>query len=281
MHDPTILSIDTHSRTGDSTDPAWHDCLHRLDESRDALKNQLERLSLQLQQTQDRLAVAARKAALADMTVEVVHRLQNALAPILPYMQLIHRRVSDDAGTSSLVAKVGRALQSLDTTLGSVAQLANDRQPSPTRLNLSAMVDEVCAAFESSLESQGIQTVVNVPVRMQVVADRDMFRRALTNLVTNAIDAMPDGGSLVITAYEGPRGIELEVADSGAGLLGDSRRRAFDPFFTTKSDGAGLGLTIVRRVAQAHGGEVTADHCPEGGAAFTIRIPRNTLRAAA
>jgi signal transduction histidine kinase len=113
-------------------------------------------------------------------------------------------------------------------------------------------------------------------------ADREMLKRALLNLALNAIDAMPDGGRLFISACEGPRGFELEVADTGEGLSDEARGRAFEPFFSTKSHGTGLGLAIVGRIAEVHGGVCLAQNCPDGGAAFTLRLPlRNRVMEAA
>jgi signal transduction histidine kinase len=108
-----------------------------------------------------------------------------------------------------------------------------------------------------------------------------MLRRAVLNLSLNAIDAMPEGGDLWITSFAGPDCVELEIADSGPGLSEEVRRRAFEPFFTTKNTGTGLGLAVVHRVAEAHGGDCTAINCPDGGAAFTIRLPRRVMEAAA
>ena len=108
-----------------------------------------------------------------------------------------------------------------------------------------------------------------------------MIRRAVLNLVLNAVDAMAHGGDLVITSYESPDGFELEIADSGEGLREEDHQKLFDPFFSTKSTGTGLGLSVVYQIAEAHGGTVTVDNCPEGGAAFTIRIPRHQSGAAA
>ena len=75
--------------------------------------------------------------------------------------------------------------------------------------------------------------------------------------------------------------IELEIADSGPGIVDDAEPRLFEPFFTTKSGGTGLGLAIVERIAAAHGGDVHASNCPQGGAAFTIRLPAHRMEAAA
>jgi signal transduction histidine kinase len=109
-----------------------------------------------------------------------------------------------------------------------------------------------------------------------------MLRRAVLNLALNAMEAMPDGGELNLTACTGRYGIEIEITDSGPGLSEEARRRAFEPFFTTKSSGTGLGLAIVHRIVDVHGGDIVATNCPEGGAAFILRFPHaKALEAAA
>jgi signal transduction histidine kinase len=155
------------------------------------------------------------------------------------------------------------------------------RSPRIQSVNVRQLVDEVCSSLAQRLAHQRIDTVADVPSCLSVMADREMIRAAVLNLATNALDAMPRGGRLVITSYIGHYGLELEVADSGPGLSDEVRRRAFEPFFTTKSAGAGLGLAIVRDIAQAHGGDVVAKNCPEGGAAFTLRVPVRAMREAA
>jgi signal transduction histidine kinase len=102
-----------------------------------------------------------------------------------------------------------------------------------------------------------------------------MLRRGLLNLVLNAVDAMPRGGELSLTACRTPAGLEIEVADSGPGVAPRIADHLFEPFFTTKSSGTGLGLAIVERIAQAHGGRATDATCPDGGAAFTLVIPQH------
>jgi signal transduction histidine kinase len=103
-----------------------------------------------------------------------------------------------------------------------------------------------------------------------------MLRRAVLNLVLNALDAMPSGGLLTITVCTSASGVEIEVGDSGPGIADELLERLFEPFFTTKSSGTGLGLAIVERIAQTHGGQVVALNGAEGGAAFTLSIPQTT-----
>ena len=108
-----------------------------------------------------------------------------------------------------------------------------------------------------------------------------MVRRALLNLVLNALDAMPEGGDLVITSYDGAGALKSRSPTAGRVSAKRTSAASFEPFYTTKQHGTGLGLAVVYHVAEAHGGNVTATNCPEGGAAFTIRFPRKQMRAAA
>ncbi len=155
------------------------------------------------------------------------------------------------------------------------------QRPTLAWVDVRAIVDEVCAQFAAQSRAAGIETTIDVPKQLSILADGDMLRRAVTHLVANAVEVMSAGGRLEITSYNGAGGLELEVADSGPGLSDDALRHAFDPYYTTKRNSAGLGLAHVQRIAQLHGGNVVATNCPEGGAAFTLRFPpRAQLRAA-
>jgi two-component system sensor histidine kinase HydH len=177
--------------------------------------------------------------------------------------------------------KVEAGFHALDTTVNDLLHFTSDRDPQWENLRPRQLAEEILASLDPQLAVQQIETIVDVPADLTIHADGVMLRRALLNLVLNALDAMPDGGQLVITSCQGRHGFELEVADSGAGLSPEAKSRAFEPFFTTKPSGTGLGLAIVYRVAEVHGGSVTAANCPEGGAAITIRIPQPAMKAAA
>jgi two-component system sensor histidine kinase HydH len=143
------------------------------------------------------------------------------------------------------------------------------------------IVDELCRQFGPRMRSVGIALALDMPRELVALADAEMLSLALAHLLTNAIEAMPTGGQLEITSYFGKGGLELEIADSGPGLSDMARARAFEPHFTTKRHAAGLGLAQARRIAQAHGGDIVAANCPEGGAAFTLRVPGGARQAAA
>jgi signal transduction histidine kinase len=103
--------------------------------------------------------------------------------------------------------------------------------------------------------------------------DRDLLAGALENLVQNAFEAMPDGGTVTVRTSVDPDTVVLSVEDNGQGMDARTRERAFDPFFTTKPTGSGLGLAFVRRVAEAHGGDVTLASKEGAGTTLQLRLP--------
>jgi signal transduction histidine kinase len=260
---------------------AWHTATVRLERTHETLCGEVARLTKELGIKNRELARKNRLADLGQMASHVAHEVRNNLVPVSLYISLLRRRLSDDSGSCDILTKIEAGFTALDATVNDLLNFTAHRQPQWQTFVVGDLVNEVCESLEPQLEAQMIDVDVDVPPNTLLTADREMIRRALLNLVLNAIDAMPDGGSLVITSYDNARGFELEVADTGPGLTDEIKRRAFEPFYSTKQNGTGLGLAFVHHVAEVHGGTVTAVNCPDGGAAFTIKIPRRAMRAAA
>jgi signal transduction histidine kinase len=260
---------------------AWNDATMRLQETHEVLQAEVGRLAGELEAKNHELARQSRLADLGRMASHVAHEVRNNLVPVTLYMSLLKRRLSDDSGSMDILSKIEAGFTALDVTVNDLLNFSSHREPQRHSFSVRELVDEICEALGPQLDAQAIRVLADVPPDAVVTADREMIRRAVLNLVLNAIDAMHEGGELVFTSFDGPQGFELEVADSGPGLEQEQLCRIFDPFYTTKSDGTGLGLAIVHRIAEVHGGQLTARNCPEGGAAFTIEIPRRTRRAAA
>ena len=139
--------------------------------------------------------------------------------------------------------------------------------------SLRELVAEVCQPLASRLSAQAIQTLIDVPQEQTVTAERELLRRAVQNLVLNAVEAMPDGGLLTATSAAGVQTVELEIADTGPALSDEERRQAFELLPSARRSGTGWGLAVVSRIAELHGGSVSVTNCPDGGVAFTLRIP--------
>ncbi|MCR4414674.1 MAG: ATP-binding protein [Thermoguttaceae bacterium] len=253
---------------------AWDAATGRLQETHEALRKEVQRLT-------DELEVKNRLADLGQMAAHVAHEVRNSLVPVTLYLSVLRRRIARDPEALEVLGRIEAGFASLECTVHDLLHFTSDRDPQWSAFGARELIDEVLASVAPQMAAQDIRAVVEVSAEQTLVADRDMMRRALLNLVLNALDAMPQGGTLAVSAAEGPGGVDLRVADTGSGLSGESRRRAFEPFYTTKPGGTGLGLAIVYRIAEVHGGEVAAGNADHGGAVFTLRIPRPSKEAAA
>jgi signal transduction histidine kinase len=260
---------------------AWDDATERLRRSHEKLREEVGRLSQELAAKNRELARKNRLADLGQMASHIAHEVRNSLVPMTLYVSLLRRRLTDDAGSLAVLKHIESGLSTLETTVNDLLNFTRERDPQWRPFDLSGLLHDVCQSLRPQLEAQRVKVDIDAPRHPQGLGDPEMLRRAVLNLLLNALDAMPEGGQIVVTAWNGPEGLEVEIADSGPGVAPENCERIFEPFFTTKSGGTGLGLAIVHRIAEAHGGRVWVRNCPEGGAAFTIRIPRPAESAAA
>ncbi len=281
MANPPLPSLDDQANL-ETVLAAWHTATLRLEQTHEALCTEVQRLTRELEVKNRELARKNRLADLGQMASHIAHEVRNNLVPVTLYLSLLRRRLGDDPGSCDVLDKVSAGFTAVDACVNDLLHFTADRDPRPEFIDVRRLVAEVLAGLKPQLEAQGIDEVIDLADSPRLFADREMLRRALLNLALNALDAMPDGGRLFVTAAHGPAGFELEIADTGEGLCDEARGRAFEPFFSTKSHGTGLGLAIVERIAEAHGGCCLAQNCPDGGAAFTLRLPtRNRVMEAA
>jgi len=251
---------------------AWHAATVRLEQTHEALRAEVRRLTDELEAKNRQLARKNRLADLGQMASHVAHEVRNNLVPVTLYLSLLRRRIHDPESLE-LLDKISAGFTALDATVNDLLHFAAEGDPQWQRFPLDRLLDEVMASVAPRASAQRVTAICRVPQGLLATADRNMLRRAVLNLVLNALDAMPDGGTLSVIASAIEDGVEIQVCDTGPGLSEEAQRRAFEPFYTTKSGGTGLGLAIVYRIADVHGGQVAAANRPEGGAAFVLRLP--------
>jgi signal transduction histidine kinase len=259
----------------------WKIATKRLEATHATLRDEVRRLTDELEIKNRDLARKNRLADLGQMASHIAHEVRNGLMPITLYMSLLRRRVSDDAGCLDIVDKIDSGFTALDTTVNDLLHFTAERDAMRSRFDIHSLLNEIVVAFTPQFDAQAIRVEMEATPSTEISADREMVRRAVMNLVLNAIDVMPEGGYLVITVCSSPQLCEIEVADSGPGLSAEVSKHLFEPFYTTKGTGTGLGLSIVERIAAAHGGSIGVQNCAEGGAAFTLTIPQHAMEAAA
>jgi signal transduction histidine kinase/CheY-like chemotaxis protein len=267
----------------------WWTTCHRFDGAALALAEAIgqhvgrfvftARLHEELDRGRQRAAQVERLRALGEMAAGVAHDFNNALAIILGRAQLLLEGAEAPArGALELVVK---AAQDAARTVRRIQEFTRRATLRPREaVDLSAVVRDVIemtrARWADQAEARGIRYEVSAeggPVPL-VLGDAADLREALTNLVFNALDAMPDGGRLALrTRAEGTR-VRCEVADTGVGMAEAVRERAFEPFFTTKQEkGSGLGLSIVYGIVTRLGGEITVVSSPGVGSTFVLWLP--------
>ncbi len=259
---------------------AWHSATVQLEQTHEALREEVRRLTDELEAKNRELARKNRLADLGRMASHVAHEVRNNLVPVNLYLSLLRRRISADAENLGVLEKIECGFGALETTVHDLLHFTSDREPRLANFYLRDLIDDIHASLAPQVSAQVIEVDTHVPVQLVVRADRDMLRRAALNLTLNALDAMPDGGTLLFSGKNKGDCVELEISDTGPGLSEESRTRVFEPFFTTKSGGTGLGLAIVSSILDAHGGDISAGNRLPCGAAFTMRLPSEaTLNA--
>jgi len=252
---------------------AWHAATVRLEQTHQTLREEVRRLTEELERKNRELARKNRLADLGQVASHVAHEVRNTLVPVTLYLSLLRRRLEEDRQGLEMVDKIAAGLTALDATVNDLLHFTSDRDPQWQTFCLWRLIEEVCTSLAPQLEAQRIELCCRVPRDRFITADPHMIRRALLNLALNALDAMPEGGRLTISACFDAKGVCIEVGDSGPGLSSEAAKRVFEPFYTTKQGGTGLGLTIVARIAEVHGGRVTVDRSPQGGALFCLHLP--------
>jgi two-component system NtrC family sensor kinase len=230
-------------------------------------------------QIQSRLLHSERLAALGQMVSGVAHELNNALTSIFGYAQLVQRRrrgAEWEAETRHILAEAERAKRIARNLL----LFARGSKTERAAVSLNEIVERTVEIRAYELHLENIRVELDLDERLpEIRADAAQIQQALLNLVVNAEQAIrqtKESGHLWIRTRQIPENrVALEVADDGPGVPPEVILRIFDPFFTTKPAGlgTGLGLSILYGIVHQHGGEVSVENRPGGGAVFTMELP--------
>jgi signal transduction histidine kinase len=231
----------------------------------------LERSLHDLSAAQAALVRNERLSALGEMASVVGHELRNPLTAVTNALYLIRRGLGEPApdALEGHLAMAERETEKAATLAEDLTAFVRPREPSMAPVELDEVVSEV---VQSTPPPPGVDLALDVE-RHTVLADRLQIAEVLTNLVTNAYQAVPDGGTVHLELRANGHGAVLVVQDDGSGIDPGAAERLFEPFFTTKANGTGLGLAIVRRLVEAHGGTITVGNAEPHGARVEVRLP--------
>jgi signal transduction histidine kinase len=215
----------------------------------------------------------ARMAGVTRMTAAVVHQLRNPLNGMVLNIALLRSHFGRD-GSRHLDA-LEREVRRADEVITGFLKLTRPRELAPEPIRPDALVAGAVEHWAPRAAAGGVRVEAAIAERLPVVAgNRELLEEALGNLLANALDAVDGGGTVVVAADRGPEGgVALSVRDSGRGIPAEALPRVFDLYFTTKEDGNGIGLSLVKRIAELHGGEVRVDSTEGRGTTVTLTVP--------
>ena len=219
-------------------------------------------------------------ASVGTLASGIAHQIRNPLAGIRSTVQGLLRKFSPGAKERDRLQRVLAEIDRVNGLIKSLLDFARPKARASEGLELGALLEDVLELAGPALEGARITTKREWGLAgARLRGDRQRLQEALLNLLLNAAEAMPRGGTLTVRVrvdrggVNGPAGVEIEVSDTGPGIPPERAERIFQPFYTTKPGGTGLGLAVVRQVVEQHGGSVAVRSVPGQGATFVIRLP--------
>ena len=251
------------------------------------LAESFNQMTHDLLEQRERLVQTERVAAWRELARRLAHELKN---PLFPLQLTVENLLKAHQQSPELFEEIFR--ESSHTLLGEIANLKTivgrfsdfSKMPQPQwhKLDLNEAICNVLRLFQAQLSSRQpapIESKLELADNVTAIAaDPDLLHRALSNLVLNAMDAMPDGGTLSLRTAQNGNHVKVEVSDTGKGLTPEECERLFTPYYTSKEHGTGLGLAIVQSVINDHGGKISVRSEPGCGATFLIELPSNMER---
>ncbi|MBI4561378.1 MAG: hypothetical protein HY724_04980, partial [Candidatus Rokubacteria bacterium] len=218
-----------------------------------------------------------RLSALGNLAAAVAHEVRNPLNAISVGLQRLReefRPAGDEAEYSRFVDLMQGEVRRLNAIVEEFLSLARPLALKPESVGVGELLQEVTALVRADAEARGVRLALRVSPDLQAARlDPDHMKQVLLNLILNALEAMPGGGTLTISASPFKESLLLSVEDTGDGVPSDLLPRIFEPYVTTKARGMGLGLPIARRIVEAHGGRIEVETQPKQGSRFTITLP--------
>ncbi|MFQ5859625.1 MAG: PAS domain S-box protein, partial [Anaerolineae bacterium] len=245
----------------------------------------LEEALSELEATQQQVLEQERLRALGQMASGIAHDFNNTLSPILGFSDLLlehFKDLGDEEVVTRYLKMINTAAQDAASVVRRLREFYRSREDDEVfrPVNLNDLVEQVISLTQPRWKDQALASGITILIETDlqhvplVAANEAEIREVLTNLVFNAVDAMPDGGTITVRTCPDTDLIVLEMSDTGTGMTEEVRQRCLEPFFSTKGDrGTGLGLAMVYGIIQRHHGTLVIESKPGQGTNFIIRLP--------
>lgn len=230
----------------------------------------LRDITAEKKRTEEQLRAGATKAV-CDLAAGIAHEIGNPLNAIALSLQLVKRDPTDTEAIDTGLAQLKR----LDGIIRDFLTAIRPRQPNLMPGSVADPLKNCLAMLKQQFEERRITVTLDVPAALPNVAlDAEQMEQVFFNLLKNSLEAMADGGTIVLALGSDDRNVFLSIRDSGRGMDAEQLASLFEPYRTTKEKGTGLGLMISKRIVTEHGGSIAAESTPGEGTTFTLTLPR-------
>ncbi len=244
-------------------------------------KNELEKTATQLskvygelQESFEHLKRSDRLAAIGHLSAGLAHEIRNPLASIEGAAAILEQGKVNEEQRMEFFSIIKKECQRLNRLLGNLLDFARPRLPKSEKLNVGRLIDSVIALTSHTATKNKIAIHKKFPAEgISWDCDSEQLKQVILNLVLNAIQAMPDGGEIILEAKPRGKNLSIQVVDQGCGIKAEDMDRVFDPFFTTKETGTGLGLAVAFQIVNQWGGTLTPTKNRDRGMTFSIILP--------
>ena len=213
-------------------------------------------------------------ASMGRVIASIAHEIRNPLGIIRSSAEFLLRRTPKEDSSHRIIEAVFDESCRLSQTVNDFLDYARPRPPQQMLVDMALVLDQACGFLESEFSRHSIALVRERQGDLALLGDKDLLYRAVYNVLSNALQAMGEHGTLQVREQGEADQVRLEFHDSGPGFPAELLARVLDPFFTTKDNGTGLGLPIVNTIVSSHGGRLELSNHPEGGALVVMILPR-------
>ncbi|MFQ6137463.1 MAG: sensor histidine kinase, partial [Candidatus Hydrothermarchaeales archaeon] len=251
-----------------------------LKEYSEHLEQKVEERTRELREAQQQLIQSEKLAAIGQLAAGVAHEINNPLANISMYTQMLMEKEKDSARREKLEViegQVGIAAR----IVGHLLDFSRQSEPKTTQLDLNKEILETLSFLNHQMYISNIEIVKDLDADLpKIYADSGQLRQVFLNLISNAIEAMPRGGRLTLSTKKEDGEIEIGIADTGVGIPKEDISKIFDPFFSTRGvgKGTGLGLSVSLGIIERHAGRIEVESEVGVGTKFTIKLPIEGMR---
>lgn len=240
---------------------------------------ELEEKNRLLVQTREELLRVEKLAAIGELAAGVAHEINNPMAIIRGNTELLQLSVPEDDPSREEVDTIFHNVKRVERIVSNLLKFARREQKELGPVRLNDLLHDIVGQIRHQVPLYGIKVMESYAAELdQVDGDGDQLRQVFTNLVLNAVQAMPDGGVLKLSSAPVPDAdlYEVCISDTGVGIARDNQRQVFNPFFTTKASGTGLGLSVSYGIVREHGGRIDIESVPGAGSTFRVVLPRES-----